>query len=387
MNRYFFSGNLNVSFIVGISVILQACGGTSTAIKQNDGPTSIYVQDPRLQPVQCAAPAASYINQDGPVIKLKGLSVIQQSLNSPYVDAGVIATDPQDGDISSKVVVKGLDHINVNQVGDYLIRYQVADTSGIAAAEVVRMVRVSAGDFSSLTARPLESTSSGEGYYERLPVSYGDSSEETFPLIIYLHGAGEAGANLSVLSVSQDATRPDRSLTALINPEQGQGTQHFIVLFPQRCAFIVTPEEVHTFIDYAIHTYKVDTSRIYLVGLSAGASQIWKYLEVYQDQVAAAATLAGADLADNVCAFKDVPTWAFHSADDPNVPVAESIAVVNRLNNCLPAPKEKPRLTVFQTGGHVIDEIVLPLKTLNQGLSAYDKYSPDIYTWFLEHHR
>jgi predicted peptidase len=249
------------------------------------------------------------------------------------------------------------------------------------------MVRVNDGNFSSLSARPSGTTNTGEGYYERLPVGYGNSGEERFPLIIYLHGSGEAGANLSVLNVSQDPTRPTRSLTGLINPEQGGGTQNFVVLFPQRCASIVTPQEIHSFIDYAINTYKVDATRVYLVGLSAGGSQIWKYLEVYQDQVAAAATLAGADITNDVCLFKNIPVWAFHSSDDPNVPVSHSIGVVNRLNNCLPAPLERHKLTVFATGGHVIDEVVLPLTALNQGLATYDSYTPDIYTWFLEHHR
>lgn len=377
---------LTAGVIAVLAVMLQACGGSSSSGGAQTSSAANISNTPWLQPVACnQASLPSYAaDPQRPVIRLNGLAVIQHPLNAPYEDAGVSANDPVDGNIASQVVIKGLDKLDVNKAGDYLLRYNLTDSRGLVAAEVVRMVRVNAGDLAPLSARPLGSTNAGEGYYERLPASYG-ASDEKFPLIIYLHGSGEVGTDLTVLSGGQGNS--GRNITALINPDQGAGTQHFVVLFPQRCANIVVASEVEAFIDYAIHSYQVDPARVYLVGLSAGGGQVWHYLENYPNTVAAAAVLAGVNVVHNACLFENVPLWLFHSADDPTVPVAHSKEIVSALNNCPSPPAERPRLTIFPTGGHVIDATVLPLTALGTGLNTYDVYSPDIYTWFLQHHR
>lgn len=237
------------------------------------------------------------------------------------------------------------------------------------------------------SARPLGSTAAGFGYVERLPATYGDSAAAKFPLIIYFHGTSEIGSNLAILTGNATPGTPTRDLTAMIDPDQDQGRQSFVVLFPQRQAQVVDASRIRAFIDYAVKAYKVDPARVYLLGLSAGAAQIWSYLQVHQDQVAAVVPLAGYDTTTNVCAFKEVPIWAFHAADDAVVPVSQTVSVIERLNACTPAPRARARLTVFPTGGHVIDSPTFALKTLGQGDPRYSSYAPDIYTWLLQHHR
>jgi len=56
--------------------------------------------------------------------------------------------------------------------GDYLIRYNVADSLGYKAVELVRIVRVNNGSFAEQTAREIGTTSAHMGYYEHLPVNY-----------------------------------------------------------------------------------------------------------------------------------------------------------------------------------------------------------------------
>jgi hypothetical protein len=41
-----------------------------------------------------------------PVITLLGSRVVSQPLGVPYVDAGATATDPHDGDLTSRIVVR-----------------------------------------------------------------------------------------------------------------------------------------------------------------------------------------------------------------------------------------------------------------------------------------
>ncbi len=366
------------------ALLLAACGGGASSgpdLGARQAAETLFV------PVQCDRPAvpATVAAPDGPAIVLAGPRVVDQPLGTPYVDAGATATDPQDGDISSRIAVTGT--VDTTQVGDYMVHFHVVDGRGLAAVEAVRIVRVNAGGFAAQTARPVGSTDAGEGYYERLPANYGTASAQRFPLIVYLHGAGEVGTNLALVTGTATPGDPQRDLTALIDPQQAGGTQSFVVLYPQRCAYIVTAAELHAFIAYAVDTYDVDPARVYLVGESAGASQILSYLETYQDQVAAVAPISGVDIATDICAFRNVPMWLFHSADDPTVPVANSITVFETLKGCSPAPAERPRFTEFATLGHVDDTATLDLSALGTGLAPYDVYSPDLYTWFLQHQR
>ena len=75
-----------------------------------------------------------------PVILLIGDAVITVPIGTPYVDPGVIATDDKDQDLTDHVVV--LNPVDISAVGIYLITYNVSDSSGNAALEVTREVRV-----------------------------------------------------------------------------------------------------------------------------------------------------------------------------------------------------------------------------------------------------
>ena len=366
------------------ALLLAACGGGGSSVPDLG---TIQSHATAFIPVPCDRPAvpATVPAPNGPAIVMNGARVVDQPLGTPYADAGATATDPQDGDISSRIAASGI--VDTTQVGDYMVHYHVVDGRGLAAVEAVRIVRVNAGTVAARTGRPVGTTDAGEGYYERLPASYGATPAQRFPLIVYVHGSGEVGTNLALVTGSATPGAPQRDLTTLIDPDQAGGAQPFVVLYPQRCADVVTAAELHAFISYALDTYDVDPDRVYLVGESAGASQILNYLETYQDQVAAVAPISGVDIATDICAFRNVPMWLFHAADDPTVPVVNSITVFESLKACSPAPTERPRFTEFADLGHVDDTATLDLSALNTGLAPYDTYTPDLYTWFLQHHR
>ena len=56
-------------------------------------------------------------------------------------------------------------------------------------------------------------------------------------------------------------------------------------------AFCTTPQEVAAFIDYALATYNVDPTRVYITGLSCGAFGVWEYLGTHAGSVKAAAAV------------------------------------------------------------------------------------------------
>jgi predicted peptidase len=331
-------------------------------------------------------------NANEPVIKLVGPRVVNQAIGTSYLDLGATAADPHDGDISSQIHVIGLTDLNTNAVGDYLIRYNVTDSAQLKAVEVVRVVRVNAGTFASQTARDIGTTSAHMGYYEHLPVHYSDDPNQKFPLIVFQHGAGVARFSDDGTSVTTPLSGLEvGDMVKLIRDGLWDNSRPFIVLSPQRCVdpitYVVSASRTKLFMDYAINTYKVDTSRIYVAGYSAGSCLTWDYVNNYPHQVAAVVPMSGSWGTVSGCTLKETPSWAFQAADDPVGPPQNQIDTVNSINACNPA--ERAKITVFPTGGHnVVEEFMtIDLTGLGQGLPQYDIYSQNIYDWLLQHSR
>ncbi len=82
-----------------------------------------------------------------PEIIILGLNPLYWAAEVPYVDAGAEAFDIQSNgdtvDITSKIVVTN--DVDVNVVGNYSVKYNVTDDSGLAAKEKVRKVTVVIG--------------------------------------------------------------------------------------------------------------------------------------------------------------------------------------------------------------------------------------------------
>lgn len=75
-----------------------------------------------------------------PVITLLGSQFTIRNVGQSFVDPGVTAFDAEDGDITSNVVVTG--SVNTMLKGDYILQYNVTDSDGNAADEVIRVVSV-----------------------------------------------------------------------------------------------------------------------------------------------------------------------------------------------------------------------------------------------------
>ena len=331
-------------------------------------------------------------NPNEPVITLLGPRVVSQPLGVPYVDAGAMASDPHDGDISSRLVVTGLSILDVNTAGDYLIRYNVVDSAQLPAVEVARMVRVHAGAFTEQTARDFGSTSAHLAYYEHLPLNYSADPAQTFPLIVFRHGWGGARFTADGTAVQTPLSGLlEADMAKLIDDGLWDDSRPFIVLSPQQCIDplvpVATARQMKVFIDYAINTYKVDTSRIYMAGYSQGSGNTWDYAMNYPQQLAAVVPMSGGYGSQVGCVLKATPAWAFGAADDTVVPYQNQVDTVNSINSCNPI--ERAKVTIFPSGGHdLIEEFMtIDLTGLGQGLPAYDIYSQNIYDWLLAHTR
>jgi uncharacterized protein YegL len=75
-----------------------------------------------------------------PVITLTAPNPLNIFQNAPFSEPGFGAADPEDGDITVKVVVTGL--VDTSTIGSYTLTYNVTDSEGLAADTVTRTVNV-----------------------------------------------------------------------------------------------------------------------------------------------------------------------------------------------------------------------------------------------------
>ncbi|MFL6551720.1 MAG: immunoglobulin-like domain-containing protein [Povalibacter sp.] len=376
-----------------ITICLTAVTGCGGGGNGGNGSPSSGVNTPAADPlfVECTSTVAIDAHDPKqPVITLTGPAVINQAIGSSYVDAGAFAIDPAEGDISPQIQVSGLNTLNANVAGDYLVRYNVQNSARLAAAEVVRVVRVNAGSGASFTARDIGTTRGHMGYYEHLPVNYGDDPDQKYPLIIYQHGWFHARfLNPHTVQVPL-STIEDGNIVQIYKSGSWDNSLPFIVLSPQRCLDALEPAitaaQTKRFIDYAINTYKVDPTRIYMGGHSQGSGDTWDYVANYPKQLAAIFPISGGYGSAIGCTLKETPAWAFIGREDATVPYLNQVTTVNSINDC--NPLERARITVFPGISHNdIEMPVLGLTSLGQGLIQYDLYDESIYDWLLQHSR
>lgn len=75
-----------------------------------------------------------------PIITRIGPAAITVEAGSSYADAGATATDDIEGDITHRIVT--VNPVNITILGEYTVRYNVSDSAGNPAPEVIRTVSV-----------------------------------------------------------------------------------------------------------------------------------------------------------------------------------------------------------------------------------------------------
>ncbi|MCP3917241.1 MAG: prolyl oligopeptidase family serine peptidase [bacterium] len=190
-------------------------------------------------------------------------------------------------------------------------------------------------------------------YLLHVPVA-SDVPPDGWPLLLFLHGAGERGDDLSLVRVHGPP-----KLTGEI-PELSR----CVVVAPQ-CPSDAwwKPETLEALLDEVRALTLPDPTRIYVTGLSMGGYGTWGLLASSPDTFAAAVPICGGgdpcrlwqdrvpaggfDL-DELLRAKDVPIHAFHGASDSVVPADESRMLVRALE----AVEASVRLTVYPGVGH-----------------------------------
>jgi Big-like domain-containing protein/surface protein with Ig-like domain/putative Ig domain-containing protein/VCBS repeat protein/uncharacterized protein DUF11 len=79
-------------------------------------------------------------DSNAPVIQLRGDATVNIVIDSAYSDAGATATDREEGDLTSRIVVAN--PVDTKLLGTYTVTYNVSDLSGNTAKPVTRTVNV-----------------------------------------------------------------------------------------------------------------------------------------------------------------------------------------------------------------------------------------------------
>jgi len=186
------------------------------------------------------------------------------------------------------------------------------------------------------------------GYYADLPQQYTDRGEERSPLLIFLHGSGQRGNGTSELSrlnrwgLPKLAHKGARFPMIVISPQLPADQKHWPVAL------------IDEVIAAASQAYRVDSTRIYLTGLSTGAEGAWAYAIARPHIVAAIVPISGTGSPRGICVMREVAVWAFHGEQDRDEPLGHEARLVDALNACQPPPGEPARLTVYPDAGHEV---------------------------------
>ena len=149
-------------------------------------------------------------------------------------------------------------------------------------------------------------------------------------LIVQLHGAGERGNGNNDL---------DKVLIHGFSKIATDDTLHDCVLVMPQCPtdtfWVAKIESLRHFIDDIVGSYAIDTTRIYLCGLSMGGFGTWYTAMAYPDLFAAIAPCCGGGMAWNASVLS-MPVWAFHGKDDSVVSVNQTREMAEKLSTLNP---------------------------------------------------
>src|SRR4051812_7180808 len=204
-------------------------------------------------------------------------------------------------------------------------------------------------------------TASIGGYYECLPLDYNTNADKKYPLLLFFHGVGEIGDGSPTQLPKVLRNGPPKLINNKTFPNSftvnGEKFS-FIVISPQFKNGTNNPDNIKALIDYCVAKYRVDTTRIYLTGLSMGGGFCWSYnlKSGYPNRLAAMLAVCGAYY-PNTTAMKNMvaanlPVWATLNSNDPTVPSYYSVNWVNGMNNNVPAARPTALLNIFTSTSH-----------------------------------
>ncbi len=144
------------------------------------------------------------------------------------------------------------------------------------------------------------------------------------PVLIFLHGRSLSGSDLNLV----------KKYGVIHEIEKGRVIPA-IVIAPQVSAGKPwEPSKIMEVLNYVQTSYKTDTNRVYVTGMSLGGYGTLDFAGEYPDVVTAAVALCGGGKIKYGCDLAQVPLWIQHGNKDTAVPISESEKIVRAIKAC-----------------------------------------------------
>ena len=161
------------------------------------------------------------------------------------------------------------------------------------------------------------------GYVKYLPKDYDEKKK--YPLVFFLHGAGERGDDLDV------AMRH-----GFMQHVRDEGKEYPFIFIAPQCPtgkyWGCYTESLLAFLDYICESLPIDTERVYLTGLSMGGTGSFMLAMAAPERFAALAPVCGSGIYWFGEALVDVPVMMYHGDLDEVVPIEESVEMLRAIH-------------------------------------------------------
>ncbi|KQY12488.1 phospholipase [Rhizobium sp. Root73] len=190
-----------------------------------------------------------------------------------------------------------------------------------------------------LAVRSSTSIKNDLSYLMYTPDDYA-SSDKAYPLVVWLHGGDQGGTDIEKVRSS--------GIPKLI--EDGKKFP-FLVFSPQNPSeeLLFPIEKVEAALDEVMSKYRVDRTRVYVVGFSRGGFGTWAMAEQFPQKFAAFVPIAGGGNRHYLSRTNEKAAfWVFHGTSDDVIPLSDSVVLYERLVGL----KRNARLSVLEGVDH-----------------------------------
>jgi predicted peptidase len=215
-------------------------------------------------------------------------------------------------------------------------------------------------DWEKLFERSEYQNSSGATLKYRLLRPEKLKAGQRYPLVIFLHGAGERGDDnrLQLVHGMREFARADRrkEFPAFVLAPQCPSNQKWVDV-PWDAPKLEQPEKPAKamglcleLIDKLQKDLPIDDRRLYLTGLSMGGFGTFDAIARWPDRFAAAMPICGGGdtRKETVSRYRDLPLWVFHGGKDTLVRPERSREIIAALKEA----GAEPRYTEYPDAGH-----------------------------------
>ncbi|MFY1828058.1 PKD domain-containing protein [Myxococcus fulvus] len=157
------------------------------------------------------------------------------------------------------------------------------------------------------------------GHVVYLPPGY--DAGTNWPIVIFLHGAGERGDG------GPNQLKRVRAMGLQSYIDRNGKDYPFILVSPQTSTSNYWNDQealdsLDPFIERILSTYKVDRKRVYLTGLSMGGAGTFSYASTFPSKLAAAIPVCNGGYGSSVARAQamvnaNLPVWGSHAINDP----------------------------------------------------------------------